>query len=172
MNNTIKLRQNKAVFLDRDGVINIEKNYVFKVEDFKFRPEVLNILKSVSDNGYLIIVITNQSGIARGFYSKRDFDDLTVWMIKEMSDMGIHVKKVYHCPHHPEITGECNCRKPKPGLILKAIEEFDINPQESIMIGDKESDILAGEGAGLGKNLYIQELLMNEEVCKDLLKLK
>lgn len=149
----------RAVFFDRDGTINIEKNYVFRAEDFEFRPGIFELMRSYAKQDYLLFVVTNQSGIARGFYSESQFQELTRWMIRELATKGIPVEKVYHCPHHPEITGPCECRKPNPGLIVQAIEEYNIDPQASIMIGDSERDILAGKNAGLGKNLYIQTLL-------------
>ena len=151
--------KNKALFLDRDGTVNIEKNYVFKTEDFEFTDGIFELIKSYQDNGYLIFIISNQSGIARGFYTENDYENLTTWMLRELDLNGIKITKVYHCPHHPKITGECDCRKPNPGMILKAINEFNINPSESVLIGDKKSDILAGENAGIGKNLFIQQLL-------------
>jgi D-glycero-D-manno-heptose 1,7-bisphosphate phosphatase len=154
--------QNKALFIDRDGTINIEKHYVYKKEDFVFMPGIFDLLKHFTDNGYLLFIITNQSGIARGFYSEEDYTKLTDWMLNEFELKGIKITKVYHCPHHPDITGPCNCRKPKPGMILQAIEEFNINPSASVLIGDKKSDILAGENAGLGESHYINEFLENQ----------
>ena len=156
-------QNNKALFLDRDGTLNVEKNYVYKIRDFEFIEGIIEIIRTYQENGFLIFIITNQAGIARGFYSENDFRILTDWMIRELKTFGINIAKVYHCPHHPDITGECDCRKPKPGLILKAINEFNINPSESVLIGDKKSDILAGENAGIGKNLFIQHLLGKEE---------
>lgn len=155
--------KNKALFLDRDGTINIEKNYVYKIEDFEFIDETLEIISKYFKQGFLIFVITNQAGIARGFYTEEDYLKLTEWMITEFKTKGIEITKVYHCPHHPKISGECDCRKPNPGMILKAINEFNINPADSVLIGDKKSDILAGENAGVGKNLYIQQLLTSEK---------
>jgi D-glycero-D-manno-heptose 1,7-bisphosphate phosphatase len=150
--------KNKALFLDRDGTINIEKNYVYKIEDFKFIDGIFEIISAYLNQGFLIIIITNQSGIARGYYTEDEYQKLTKWMINEFKTKGIDITKVYHCPHHPKVTGNCECRKPNPGMILKAINEFNINPANSILIGDKKSDILAGEKAGIGKNLYIQQL--------------
>jgi D-glycero-D-manno-heptose 1,7-bisphosphate phosphatase len=152
-------RKNKALFLDRDGTINIEKNYVYKIDDFEFVDGILEIISNHFNQGFLIIIITNQAGIARGFFSENDYNKLTEWMLNEFRLKGIEIAKVYHCPHHPEISGECDCRKPKPGMILQAINEFNINPAKSILIGDKKSDILAGEKAGIGRNYFIQELL-------------
>ena len=154
--------QNKALFIGRDGTINIEKHYVYKKEDFVFMPGIFDLLKHFTDNGYLIFIITNQSGIARGFYSEEDYNRLTSWMLNEFELKGIKITKVYHCPHHPDITGPCNCRKPKPGMILQAIKEFNINPSVSVLIGDKKSDILAGENAGIGENHFIHEFPGNQ----------
>ena len=151
--------KNKALFLDRDGTINIEKNYVYKIEDFEFIDGIFELIKSYQEKGFLIFIITNQAGIARGYYTEKDYKALTDWMIKQFRKKGINITKVYHCPHHPEITGSCNCRKPNPGMILDAIKEFNIDPVNSVLIGDKKSDILAGKRAGLGKNIYIQDLL-------------
>ena len=151
--------KNKALFLDRDGTINIEKNYVYKIEDFEFIDGIFELIKSYQEKGFLIFIITNQAGIARGYYTEKDYKALTDWMIKQFRKKGIKITKVYHCPHHPEITGSCNCRKPNPGMILDAIKEFNIDPVNSVLIGDKKSDILAGRNAGLGKNIYIQDVL-------------
>ncbi len=151
--------KNKALFLDRDGTINIEKNYVFRIEDFEFIPGIIEIIRSYKNEGFLIFIITNQAGIAKEFYTEKDYNILTNWMLKKFDEFGTKITKVYHCPHHPDYTGECNCRKPKPGMILKAIREFNIDPVNSVLIGDKKSDILAGKNAGIGKNLYIQDIL-------------
>ncbi len=152
-------KNNKAAFFDRDGTINIEKNYIFRIEDFEFKDGILELIKEYQKAGFLIFIITNQSGLARGFYSEEDYRILTNWMVNEFKRNGIEITKVYHCPHHPEITGSCECRKPKPGMILEAIREYNIDPVQSVLIGDKKNDILAGKNAGIGKNLYIQDIL-------------
>ncbi|MCD6353946.1 MAG: HAD family hydrolase [Prolixibacteraceae bacterium] len=152
--------KNRALFLDRDGTINVEKNYVYKIEDFEFIDGIFQLLKSYQEQGFLLIIISNQAGIARGFYTETDYQKLTQWMVAQFKKRGITITKVYHCPHHPEITGDCECRKPNPGMILKAIKEFNIDPEESVLIGDKQSDILAGENAGIKKNLFIQNILI------------
>lgn len=139
----------KALFLDRDGVINIEKDYLYKIEDFEFIDGIFELCKYYQKLGYLIFVVTNQSGIARKYYSEENFKILTDWMLHEFSVNNIEITKVYYCPHHPTISGECNCRKPKPGMLLKAAEEFNLNMPKSIIIGDKERDIEAGLNAGL-----------------------
>ncbi len=149
----------KALFLDRDGTINVDKGYIFRIEDFEFQPGIFELIHDYVSQGYLIFIITNQSGIARGLYTENDYLQLTEWMTEEFRKKRIPVEKVYHCPHLPEVTGECECRKPKPGLIVQAINEYSIDAKNSVMIGDKKRDILAGENAGIGKNLYIQNLL-------------
>lgn len=139
----------KALFLDRDGVINVEKEYLYKISDFEFVDGIIDLVKYFQSLGYLIIVVTNQSGIARGYYTIDQFLELTEWMKKEFSKYGAHIDAVYYCPHHPDISGICVCRKPKPGMLLQAAREFDIDLENSIMIGDKERDVEAGLNAGL-----------------------
>ena len=147
----------RALFLDRDGVVNIEINYLYKVEDFKFIEGIFELCKYYQNLGYMIFVVTNQSGIARGYYSEDDFYKLTLWMIEEFKKNTIEVKKVYFCPHHPDISSTCNCRKPKPGMILEAKEEFDIDLENSILVGDKESDIEAAISAGIKETYLFDE---------------
>jgi D-glycero-D-manno-heptose 1,7-bisphosphate phosphatase len=153
------MQKNRALFLDRDGVINVEKNYVVKIPDFEFIPEIFGIIKKYQDQGFLIFVVSNQAGIARKFYTEADVIKLNNWMVEEFKKKGIIITDVYYCPHHPDFTGECECRKPKPGMLMKAIGKYNIDPSESVLIGDKESDIQAGENAHIGKNIYIQDLL-------------
>jgi len=150
----------KTLFLDRDGVINIEKHHIFRKEDFEFSQGIFDLCKEYSDAGYLIIVVTNQAGIAKGYYSEADFLQLTAWMIDQFRANGVIISKVYFCPHHPDITGPCDCRKPNPGMISQAIKEFDLDIRECVMIGDKESDLQAGRRAGIpvsNLHLYISK---------------
>jgi len=154
---------NRALFLDRDGVINVEKEYLYKIEDFEFIDEIFDLCKYYRDLGYLIVVVTNQSGIARGYYSKEDFDRLTVWMKEEFLKNSITIKDVYCCPHHPEISGECSCRKPKPGMLFDAAKEYDIDLRSSLLIGDKERDIEAGLNAGLSETYLFDEYKLVQE---------
>lgn len=146
---------NKALFLDRDGVVNIEKNYLYKIEDFEFVDGVFDTCRYFQNQGYLIVIITNQAGIARGKYTEEDFETLTKWMIKEFESEKVKISKVYYCPHHPEFTGECECRKPQPKMILDAQQNFNINLSQSILVGDKNSDIEAGLSAGIKHNYLI-----------------
>lgn len=148
---------NKALFLDRDGVVNVEINYLYRVEDFRFIEGILNLCKYYQNMGYIIIIVTNQSGIDRGYYSESDFNVLTLWMIDEFAKNGIEIKKVYFCPHHPDISFTCSCRKPNPGMILDAQKEFDIDLKHSILVGDKESDIEAAISAGIDKTYLFDE---------------
>ncbi len=147
--------KNKALFLDRDGVINVDTGYVSKKENFIFIDGVFETLKYFQDLGYLLIIVTNQSGIGRGYYTKEDFLNLTNYMLEKFKKMNIHVKKVFFCPHTP--TEKCTCRKPKPKMILDAIKEFNIDAKNSIMVGDKLSDVEAGLNAGVGKLFLMGE---------------
>ncbi|MEA3522752.1 MAG: D-glycero-beta-D-manno-heptose 1,7-bisphosphate 7-phosphatase [Campylobacterota bacterium] len=140
---------NKALFLDRDGVINEDHAYVYKPEQFEFIEGIFDLCKYYQDQGYIIIVVTNQSGIARGLYSEEEFLHVSQWMCKQFEDNGVKITHIYHCPHHPEITGSCRCRKPSAGMLLDAKREYDIDMKNSIMIGDKERDIEAAIGAGV-----------------------
>lgn len=142
----------KALFLDRDGVINIDTGYVHKKEDFIFTDKIFQSLKKYQDLGYLLIIITNQSGINRGYYTLEDFTILTDYMKREFEKHSLHVKGVFYCPHTPK--EKCECRKPKPKLILDARDSFDIDLEKSIMIGDKLSDMEAGFNAGV-KDLFL-----------------
>ncbi len=135
----------KAVFLDRDGTINEDKDYLYRIEDFRFMPGVIEGLRLLQRAGYLLIIITNQSGIARGYYTEEDFFHLNHWMLKELGNKGIAIKKVYYCPHHPDAVISkyrklCICRKPSVGLFRQAVKDFDIDLSNSIAIGDKIRD--------------------------------
>ena len=135
----------KAIFLDRDGTINVEKDYLYRIADFEFLPNVTNALRLLQDAGYLLIILTNQSGIARGYYNEDDFQKLNSWMIKQLSDYGVKISAVYYCPHHPNAKIEkykidCVCRKPKLGMFEEAITDFDIDLERSYTIGDKIRD--------------------------------
>ena len=147
----------KALFLDRDGVVNVEKEYLYKREDVEFIDGIFELTQHYQSLGYLIFIVTNQSGIARQYYSEEDFAILTQWMIEEFKKRGITITKVYHCPHHPDISGNCSCRKPQPGMLREAAKEFDVDLQNSIMIGDKERDVEAGINAGLRENYLLDE---------------
>jgi len=151
MSNSKKLK--KAIFLDRDGVINKEKGYVHKISDFEFEKNALRGLKSINFKEYLVFIVCNQAGIAKGYYTEKDFKKLDCWLRKFLLNEGVKITKTYYCPHHPNATisrykKECSCRKPAEGLLLKAKREFNIDLNSSYLIGDKTSDILAGKKVG------------------------
>ncbi len=153
---------NKALFLDRDGVVNREINYLYKIEDFEFMDGIGQICRFFQKQRYLIFIITNQSGIGRGYYSLDDYHRLTNWMLAEFKKMGITISKVYFCPHHPQAAVEeqyrikCECRKPKAQNFLNAQRTFDLDLTKSLNIGDKESDIEAGINAGVKTNILLK----------------
>ena len=145
-----------AIFLDRDGVINEDRGYVSQWSEFKLLPGVLDGLGRLQGLGLRLIIVTNQSGIGRGYYTEGDFAKLTTQMIDHFADHGIDLTAVYHCPHHPtEALGgyrqQCRCRKPGPGMIERAISDWALDPTRCALVGDKPSDIAAGRSAGLGR---------------------
>ncbi len=139
---------NKALFLDRDGVINKNFGHVHRINNFKFRKGIFELLKIFQDNGYIILVITNQAGIGKGLYTIDQFHFLNTWMINQFYNQGIIITKTYYCPHKPE--DKCNCRKPKPGMIIQALIEHEIDSKASIFIGDKQTDLDAAIAAKIG----------------------
>lgn len=147
----------KALFLDRDGVVNVEKNYLHKPEDFELVEGIVEVCRAYQERGYLIIIVTNQSGIARGYYSEADFQHLSRWMKGRFQELGVTLERIYHCPHHEEISGVCDCRKPEPGMFLSAQSDYGIDMDASVMIGDNERDITAARRAGVGTNILLSE---------------
>ncbi|EKQ56968.1 MULTISPECIES: HAD family hydrolase [unclassified Clostridium] len=143
----------KAVFLDRDGTINVDKNYLYKIEDFEFIPGVIEALRIFQDKGYKLFIITNQSCIARGYCNEEDVIKLNDWMKKKLEGNGIYIEKIYYCPHLPnalisKYRKNCECRKPKLGLFNQAVKEFDVDLNQSIAIGDKQRDLAICEKSG------------------------
>ncbi|MFX0072309.1 MAG: D-glycero-beta-D-manno-heptose 1,7-bisphosphate 7-phosphatase [Candidatus Hermodarchaeota archaeon] len=136
-----------AIFLDRDGVINKEVNYLADPAQFEFIPGSIEALKIFKQNGFLLIVITNQAGIARGFFSEETLNQIHNKMKKILNQNGIILDDIFYCPHHPDFTGQCDCRKPKPGMILKAQRKYNIDLQASFMVGDTLIDIKTGQAA-------------------------
>ena len=150
---------NRALFIDRDGVINKERDYVYRISDFEFVPDIFNNLKQFNSLGFLIIIITNQAGIGRGLYSEEDFNDLTKWMLGEFENNQVKITDVYFDPCHPEhgvgkYKKDSYNRKPNPGMIFNAAEKHNIDLNNSILVGDKLNDIEAGINAGIG-HLYL-----------------
>ena len=150
----------KALFLDRDGVINVEKNYVHRIEDFEFVPGIFDLCARACELDFLMVVVTNQAGIGRGHYTEADFQRLTEWMVAVFRARGILVSRVYHCPYHPSAgigtyRRESFDRKPSPGMLLKARDELNLDLARSVLIGDKDSDMAAGLAAGVGRLLKL-----------------
>ena len=140
------MKKNKAIFLDRDGVINKKrKKYVLSIEDFVFLPNVIAALKQLQDDGFILIIVTNQSPINRKLLTKKKLHEIHKKMLDEFSKSGVVIKKIYFCPHRPD--ENCDCRKPKPKMILDAIKEFKIDRNHSWFIGDSETDIMAAKSA-------------------------
>lgn len=145
------MKLEKAVFLDRDGTINEEQGYLYRAEECRFLPGVKEAVRRLNAAGYLVVVVTNQSGIARGYYSESDLDKLHRFMEKEFAVAGARIDGWYYCPHHPDFSPEgetCDCRKPLPGMLLVASEELGIDLSSSWMVGDKSADMEAGLAAG------------------------
>jgi D-glycero-D-manno-heptose 1,7-bisphosphate phosphatase len=146
---TLNLEPKKrAVFLDRDGTINVEKEYLFRIEDFEFIEGAPEAIRRLREAGYLVVVVTNQSGVARGYFSLDDVEKLHRHLQQELARFGTAVDAFYVCPHHPRFGEECDCRKGSPGMLLKAAEEHRIELGISYMVGDKAADIEAGQKAG------------------------
>ena len=144
-----------AVFLDRDGTLNMDKGYVHCIEDWEWIPGSVDALAALRRAGFLVIVVTNQAGIARGYYGEAAVNNLHEKINRELQEHGGQIDGFYHCPHHPEFSATCECRKPKPGLIHAARRDFDIDLSRSWLVGDKASDIQAGWAAGVKSILVL-----------------
>lgn len=154
-----------AAFLDRDGVLNVDRGYVFRRDDFIWNEGAAVAVKWLNEHGYYVFVVTNQSGVARGYYREEDVTALHAWMNEELARAGAHIDAFYYCPHHPE--GEvqeyravCACRKPAPGLIVQAMREWPVDKGRSFLVGDKPSDIGAAQAAGIKGYLFAGGNLM------------
>ncbi len=152
---------NRALFLDRDGVINTEVEYLSKIDDVVFVEGIFDLCLSAQDLGYKIIIVTNQSGIARGYYSEDDFWVVMKWMSGQFRAYGVNITSIYFCPHHPHFGNvrykkQCGCRKPKAGMIEKAAEQHSIDLPESLFVGDKSSDMKAAISAGIGTRVLLR----------------
>ena len=148
-----------VVFLDRDGVVNADIGYLWRREDFLWIPGAPAAIRLFNGRGWPVVVVTNQSGVARGYYREQEVQALHLWMNAELDKQGAHIDAFYFCPHHPrgaieEYTRECDCRKPQPGMILQAMAEWSADPATSFLIGDKESDVAAAAAAGIRGYLF------------------
>jgi D-glycero-D-manno-heptose 1,7-bisphosphate phosphatase len=158
---------NKAIFLDRDGVLNHEiYDYICKVEDFEVLEYQIPPLKKLFDEGYLLVVITNQGGIALKRYTEETLAEMHGILFDKFKEQGAEIIHAYHCPHHPTVSGPCECRKPGSGMLLEAIATYNIDPAVSVMIGDKPRDVEAANGAGV-KGILIEP---DEQISYDLVK--
>ncbi len=153
----------KALILDRDGVVNLDKDYVHRIDDFEFIDGIFDLCRDAAAQGYLIFIITNQSGIGRGYYTEADFHALTDWMKARFQEEGVTITQVYFCPYHPvhgigKYKQDSHDRKPNPGMILRAAQDYDLDLPNCILVGDRESDMKAAQTAGIGhKVLYRPE---------------
>lgn len=150
----------RAIFLDRDGTLNLDRGYVHKKEEWEWLPGALEGLRLFKEAGWLLVVCSNQSGIGRGYYGMRDLSRLEDWVNQELQKNGCPIEAWYYCPHLPDV--ECDCRKPKPGLILRAARDLDIDPGASWMIGDRLRDVEAGIRAGCRAGILANENYMEE----------
>ncbi len=172
----------KAVFLDRDGTINVEKDYLHKIEDFEFIPGAPETIKRLKDAGFLVIVVSNQSGIGRGYFDSQAVETLHEHIQAKLAEYGTSIDAFYYCPHHPQegigaYRVACDCRKGEPGMLLQAAREHDIDLQKSFMIGDKPADIEAGQRAGCqsmlvltgyGETAALDPKIASVKKCRDL----
>ncbi|MCX7627396.1 MAG: D-glycero-beta-D-manno-heptose 1,7-bisphosphate 7-phosphatase [Methylophilaceae bacterium] len=161
-----------ALFLDRDGVINVDHGYVHRPEEFEFVEGIFELVATANRAGYLVVVVTNQAGIGRGYYSEAQFLALTDWMKTKFRERGGIIDAVYFCPYHPEhgigaYRRESEFRKPAPGMLLQAQSELGIDMEQSIFIGDKPSDMAAGRAAGVGTLLHLNADLNAERTSAD-----
>lgn len=153
-------RPRPALFLDRDGVINENLGYVHTPAETRWVPGIFEFARRATDAGFLLVVVTNQAGIARGLYSEEQFLEYTGWMHGRFAERGTPLLATYYCPHHPSAgvgaaRRDCDCRKPRPGMLLAAIRELELEPASSVMIGDSASDMLAAGAAGIGRSLLL-----------------
>lgn len=158
----MKVYKQKVVFLDRDGVINKEVSYLSKIVDFEFIDGVFNACKYFQIHGYNLVIITNQSGIARGYYREKDYHTLTKWMLKQFINQNIDILDVFFCPHGPK--SNCSCRKPQPGMLIEGRDKYNIDMKNSWMIGDKEVDIQAANAAGISNTILVKSAHNIDEI--------
>ncbi|MEN4980227.1 D-glycero-beta-D-manno-heptose 1,7-bisphosphate 7-phosphatase [Erwinia billingiae] len=150
-----------AIFLDRDGTINEDHGYVHEIDNFQFIDGAIEAMQELKKMGYALVMVTNQSGIARGIFSEDTFMQLTEWMDWSLADRDVDLDGIYFCPHHPEgvieeYRQQCDCRKPEPGMLLSAQKELNIDMAASYMVGDKIDDMLAGKAAGVGIKVLVR----------------
>jgi len=150
------MNSSKTLFLDRDGVINVNHGYVYRRQDFQFIEGIFTLCKRAQTKGYQIIIVTNQSGIARKYYSQLQFRQLSRWVEHEFWKRGISIQQTLHCPHHPKFSTPCTCRKPKAGMIYKAQRRFGVDLSKSIMVGDSLSDMRCAQEARIKNSVLFK----------------
>jgi len=138
-----------AIFLDRDGTINVEKTYLYRIEDWEWIPGAKEAIRKFKQSGYRVVVVSNQAGIARGMYEPSDVDLLHAFVQQELACIGTAIDAFYYCPHHPDFSGNCSCRKPAPGMLTQAALDLNLDFARSWMVGDKLIDVQAGHAAGV-----------------------
>ena len=148
-----------ALFLDRDGVINLDKGYVSQIADFEWMPGAAEAISTFNARNWYVFIVTNQSGIARGYYTEDDMQRLHSWMLEELANKGAQIDAIYHCPFHAEgeiarYRKDSFDRKPKPGMLLQAMADYPVKRESSFLIGDKDTDIAAAHAAGIGGFLF------------------
>ena len=164
---------NKVLFLDRDGVINVDHGYLYKAQDVEFVDGIFELCQRFQQAGYQLVVVTNQSGIGRGYYDEQDFHILSQWMTEQFAARDITISKFYFCPHHctkakGDYLQDCDCRKPRPGMLLQAAKELHIDLAKSVIIGDKLSDIEAGHHAGLKRCILLDSQYSHQQATPTL----
>ena len=164
--------KNKALFLDRDGVINVDCPYVHSREEFQFYEGIFELCRAAQSLSYLLLVVTNQAGIARGYYTESDFLELTGWMLDRFAEQQVQIARVYYCPYHPvhglgRYKYDSPDRKPNPGMLLRARTDFCLDLAESVLIGDKLLDMDAGKAAGVGTNILLRSGTESIEIQED-----
>ncbi|TCK61874.1 D-glycero-alpha-D-manno-heptose-1,7-bisphosphate 7-phosphatase [Seleniivibrio woodruffii] len=145
----------KGLFLDRDGIVNIDKGYIHKAADIEFVDGIFDLCLLANFKGYKIFIVTNQAGVDRGYYTEEDVQTLHAWMRTQFEARGVEITDFFYCPHHPNFSGDCGCRKPNPGMLLLAMNMYDVDASKSVMVGDKVSDVQAGRNAGVGLNIIV-----------------
>ena len=176
----ILMTEKKLCLLDRDGVLNVDKAYLCKTEDVEWVPGSREAIAWLNRQGFHVVVVTNQSGVARGFFTEDVVRELHDWMAAEVKKSGGEIASFYYCPHLPgaavrQYDVDCDCRKPKPGMILQALNDFDVKPCNAFLAGDSPRDVEAAEAAGVkgflytGGNLldFIQKIVWNLKLAED-----
>lgn len=158
------MNQRVALFLDRDGVVNVDKGYVHRPEDCEFLPGIFELVRRANVMGYEVFIVTNQAGIARGYYGARQFEAFSNWMLERFEAHDARITRIYHCPHHPthgfgDLRRACACRKPAPGMIFQARDDYGIDLAGSAMVGDNLSDMEAAAAAGVGSRWLLSRVV-------------